>query len=428
MTRVAKMILNELPISPTISEKIEFIKSSKLDFKDFNHFRLLLNSLESFEPSSKLSPKEYKAQINRRIGAFLERLNVLEEKIKSTQDLQIKQEHKPNEVLNKNENQENSLSDKAKYFYLLAEIETFANKTEQDSQILGKLLEKTSELLLNAENLNKDEIDTLEEIKESLQNYFIHLRENEREALEALSSNDIASRKQEIYNLLSNNVTNSYPYNEMQEYDKHCIIFDKSMDIKLALQFRKELEKLNFKVKFLEDDTTSIPDDKRYIVIFGDNESSVFNAYGTLLDSEYCSVIDNDSLKESTTKESQSSEVTQNVSDESQKDLPPNDIRFDESARMLMVGDDVYCMGLDGVVRKIINYGSEKQFSEKNQKLNPKNLNLEDMYREYLEGIGINVDEIFKINEKSQDSNPQHTIKTSLFDDEEVKPQKKRMS
>lgn len=181
MTQVAKMILNELPISLTINEKIEFIKSSKLDFKDFNNFRLLLNSLESFEPSSKLSPKEYKAQINRRIGAFLERLNVLEEKIKSTQDLQIKQEHEPNEILNKNENQENSLSDKAKYFYLLAEIETFANKTEQDSQVLGELLERTSDFLLNAESLNDDEMDTLEEVKESLQEYFIHLKQNENQ-------------------------------------------------------------------------------------------------------------------------------------------------------------------------------------------------------------------------------------------------------
>lgn len=429
MTQVAKMILNELPISPTINEKIEFIKSSKLDFKDFNNFRLLLNSLESFEPSSKLSPKEYKAQINRRIGAFLERLNILEKKIKSTQDLQIKQEHESNEVLNKNENQENPLSDRAKYFYLLAEIETFANKTEQDSQTLGKLLEKTSELLLNTENLNEDEIDTLEETKESLQEYFTHLKQNENERqFSNISPNlNLISRKQEIYDLLVTNVTDSYPYDEMEEYDEHCIIFDKSMDIKLALQFKKELEKLNFKVKFLEDDTTSIPDDKRYIAIFGDNENSVFNAYGTILDSEYCSVIDNDLLKESTIKELQSNGITQNVSNEFQKDLPQNNIRFDENTQMLMVGSDVYRMGADGFVHKIINYGSEKQFSETSQKLNPKNLNFDDMYREHLEGMGINIDEIFKINEKSQDSNPQHSIKTSLFDDEEIKPQKKRM-
>lgn len=321
MTQVAKMILNELPISPTINGKIEFIKSSKLDFKDFNSFRLLLNSLEGFEPSSKLSPNEYKAQINSRIGVFLERLNILEEKIKSTQMQipQTEQESKPNEVLSEDENKEDSLSDRAKYFYLLAEIETFANKTEQDSQALGKLLEKTSELLLNAEILNKDEIDTLEEIKESLQNHFIHLRKNEKEALEALSSNDIASRKQEIY------------------------------------------------------------------------------------------------------------KTTQNVSDESQKDLPQNNIKFDENTQILMVGNDVYRMGADRIVHKIMNYGSEKQFVEKSQKLNPKTLQFDDMYREYLERIGINVDEIFKINEKSQDSNPQHTIKTSLFDDEEIKPQKKRM-
>ncbi|MCI2236840.1 hypothetical protein MKD52_08365 [Helicobacter sp. CaF467b] len=323
MTQVAKMILNELPISPTINEKIEFIKSSKLDFKDFNSFRLLLNSLEGFEPSSKLSPNEYKAQINRRIGAFLERLNVLEEKIKNTQNLEIEQESKPNEALSKDDNREDSLSDRAKYFYLLAEIETFANKEEQDSQTLGKLLEKTSELLLNAENLNDDEIDTLEETKESLQEYFIHLKQNEEEKE---SSNTLLSNENEELQIL----------------------------------------------------------------------------------------------------ESQSDDTMKNVS-ESQKDLPQSNIRFDEAKQILMVGDDVYRMGADGFVYKISNYGGENQFSEKNQKLNPQNLKLDDMYREHLEGLGINVDEIFK----TQDSNSQHTIKTSktsLFDDEEVKPPKKRMS
>lgn len=323
MTQVAKMILNELPISPTINEKIEFIKSSKLDFKDFNSFRLLLNSLEGFEPSSKLSPNEYKAQINRRIGAFLERLNVLEEKIKNTQNLEIEQESKPNEALSKDDNREDSLSDRAKYFYLLAEIETFANKEEQDSQTLGKLLEKTSELLFNAENLNDDEIDTLEETKESLQEYFIHLKQNEEEKE---SSNTLLSNENEELQIL----------------------------------------------------------------------------------------------------ESQSDDTMKNVS-ESQKDLPQSNIRFDEAKQILMVGDDVYRMGADGFVYKISNYGGENQFSEKNQKLNPQNLKLDDMYREHLEGLGINVDEIFK----TQDSNSQHTIKTSktsLFDDEEVKPPKKRMS
>lgn len=325
MTQVAKMILNELPISPTINEKIEFIKSSKLDFKDFNSFRLLLNSLEGFEPSSKLSPNEYKAQINRRIGAFLERLDFLEEKIKSTQMEipQMEQESKPNEALNKEEDKEVSLSDKAKYFYLLGEIETFANKEEQDSQTLGKLLEKTSELLLNAENLNDDEIDTLEETKESLQEYFIHLKQNEEEKE---SSNTLLSNENEELQIL----------------------------------------------------------------------------------------------------ESQSDDTMKNVS-ESQKDLPQSNIRFDEAKQILMVGDDVYRMGADGFVYKISNYGGENQFSEKNQKLNPQNLKLDDMYREHLEGLGINVDEIFK----TQDSNSQHTIKTSktsLFDDEEVKPPKKRMS
>ncbi|MCL9821863.1 hypothetical protein NCR96_08965 [Helicobacter sp. 14348-15] len=229
MTQVAKMILNELPISPTINEKIEFIKSSKLDFKDFNSFRLLLNSLEGFEPSSKLSPNEYKAQINRRIGAFLERLNVLEEKIKNTQNLEIEQESKPNEALSKDDNREDSLSDRAKYFYLLAEIETFANKEEQDSQTLGKLLEKTSELLLNAENLNDDEIDTLEETKESLQEYFIHLKQNEerKESSNVLSRNEneklqiLESQSDDTMENVSNESQKDLPQNNINPQDSN---------------------------------------------------------------------------------------------------------------------------------------------------------------------------------------------------------------
>lgn len=229
MTQVAKMILNELPISPTINEKIEFIKSSKLDFKDFNSFRLLLNSLEGFEPSSKLSPNEYKAQINRRIGAFLERLDFLEEKIKNTQNLEIEQESKPNEALSKDDNREDSLSDRAKYFYLLAEIETFANKEEQDSQTLGKLLEKTSELLLNAENLNDDEIDTLEETKESLQEYFIHLKQNEerKESSNVLSRNEneklqiLESQSDDTMENVSNESQKDLPQNNINPQDSN---------------------------------------------------------------------------------------------------------------------------------------------------------------------------------------------------------------
>ena len=231
MTQVAKMILNELPISPTINEKIEFIKSSKLDFKDFNSFRLLLNSLEGFEPSSKLSPNEYKAQINRRIGAFLERLDFLEEKIKSTQMEipQMEQESKPNKALNKEEDKEVSLSDKAKYFYLLGEIETFANKEEQDSQTLGELLEKTNELLLNAENLNDDEIDTLEETKESLQEYFIHLKQNEerKESSNVLSRNEneklqiLESQSDDTMENVSNESQKDLPQNNINPQDSN---------------------------------------------------------------------------------------------------------------------------------------------------------------------------------------------------------------
>ena len=456
MTQVAKMILNELPISPTISEKIEFIKSSKLDFKDFNNFRLLLNSLESFEPSSKLSPKEYKAQINRRIGVFLERLNFLEEKIKSTQMQipQMEQESKPNEVLSEDENEEDSLSNKAKYFYLLAEIETFANKTEQDSKTLGKLLEKTSELLLNAENLNKDEIDTLEEIKESLQNYFIHLRENEREELKDTHLEQ---------SILQKETQNSKHLDEKGKLQinpiaKNCEIVSwegKLVRLKAQLKYAEHHtfpKGLVMRIKCVSNRSVTLetlPNPKFDLAILSktiqkkdcatyfefveekENESSLLteslqNKSKENLTEKEREALEALSSNDIASRKQEIYETTQNVSDKSQKDLPQNNIRFDENAQMLMVGDDVYRMGLDGVVYKIINYGSEKQFAEKSQKLNPKNLNLEDMYRKYLKGIGINVDEIFKINEKSQDFNPQ-TIKTSLFDDEEVKPQKKRM-
>lgn len=350
MTQVAKMILNELPISPTINEKIEFIKSSKLNFKDFNNFRLLLNSLEGFEPSSKLSPKEYKAQINRRIGAFLERLNILEEKIKSTQIPQIEQESKPNEVLSEDENEEYSLSNKAKYFYLLAEIETFANKTEQDSQTLGKLLEKTSELLLNAENLNKDEIDTLEEIKESLQEYFIHLRENEREEVKDTHLEQSILRKE---------TQNSKHLDEKGKLQINPIAKNCEM-----VSWEGKLVRLKAQLKYTEHHT--FPE-------------------GLVM---WIKCVSNGSVTLET--------------------LPHP--KFDLA-----------------ILSKTIQKKDCATYFRFVEEKDREYLERIGMDREYFERIGINVDEIFKINEKSQDSNPQHTIKTSLFDDEEIKPQKKRM-
>lgn len=130
MTAVANMILNELPISQSLREKIDFIKANKLDFKDFNNFRLLLNSLESFEPNTKLSDNVYKEQINAKIEYLVHRLNFYEQKIKEdlqndTKDLHNKDSQK-NEVILQNTN-ENS-SNRSKFFTLMSELEDLSTK------------------------------------------------------------------------------------------------------------------------------------------------------------------------------------------------------------------------------------------------------------------------------------------------------------
>ncbi|MBX7491235.1 hypothetical protein [Helicobacter turcicus] len=163
MTQIAKMILNELPISKSINEKIAFIKDSALSFRDFNSFRLLLNGLENFEPNPKLHKDSYKAQINQKIAHLLESLNVLEQKI-----LNNTQSDSPL-------NQDFNTTHKAKLLSFLAKLEEITSLQEINKEQIGFLLESASELLLNQESLNKNEIELLEEAKEILTEY--HLQE-----------------------------------------------------------------------------------------------------------------------------------------------------------------------------------------------------------------------------------------------------------
>lgn len=179
MTAVANMILNELPISQSLREKIDFIKANKLDFKDFNNFRLLLNSLESFEPNTKLSDNVYKEQINAKIEYLVHRLNFYEQKIKEdlqndTKDLHNK-DSQENEAILQNTN-ENS-SNRSKFFALMSELEDLSAKEEHSQEKIGFMLERVSEFLLNAEGLNENEMTILEEAKEALAQYHLSLQD-----------------------------------------------------------------------------------------------------------------------------------------------------------------------------------------------------------------------------------------------------------
>ena len=91
------------------------------------------------------------------------------------------------------------------------------------------MLEKTNELLLNAENLNDDEIDTLEETKESLQEYFIHLKQNEerKESSNVLSRNEneklqiLESQSDDTMENVSNESQKDLPQNNINPQDSN---------------------------------------------------------------------------------------------------------------------------------------------------------------------------------------------------------------
>lgn len=186
MTNVARMILNDLPISNTINEKIEFIKASKLDYKDFNNFKITLNSFENFSPSERLSNEEYKKQINARIESLLKFLNDLENKIKEA-ELPLQNQSLDNESANgltnsndetflqKNEN----LNDRSLFHIVMTKFSILSNKEENTEQEVGELLGEFSEFLLNAENLSQDEFELLKEAKQSLAEYYLSFKEQE---------------------------------------------------------------------------------------------------------------------------------------------------------------------------------------------------------------------------------------------------------
>ncbi|RDU61487.1 hypothetical protein [Helicobacter sp. MIT 14-3879] len=192
MKNMAHFILNDLPISSEIKEKIALIKSSKLDYQSFNDFRFLMTNLENFDVNYKLSENRIKAIINNFINKFVSNLNDFILKIKQEQtELElfnsntISTQEKQTESFkqNKDEYFYNS-TPQAKFFLILAELENIKNKEEHTKEEMSILLEKINELELNGDGLIENQLEVLHTSKEIVGEYFLSLNKEEFRELE----------------------------------------------------------------------------------------------------------------------------------------------------------------------------------------------------------------------------------------------------
>lgn len=198
MTNIASMILNDLPISKELREKIDFIKNSKMTFKDFNNFRLLINSLENFEPNPKLSKEMYKNQINEKIAFVLEKLEnyiqIINEDVKNKEIIQ-NSDNQTQELEKQNENED--LNEMQIFLNLIMEIEKLSQAENFSKESIEVLLEKTNKLLLNAKDLDKNELDILKETK----NYLIDVSLSFENNSQLQESNSLQENKEDSENL-----------------------------------------------------------------------------------------------------------------------------------------------------------------------------------------------------------------------------------
>lgn len=196
MTQTAQMILNDLQISPSIQEKISLIKNSKLNFEDFNNFRLLINSLENFEPNSNLSLQTQKNQINNKISSLIKNLEAFENKIKQEQQEQEK-------IVNLNpQNETNTLeSGRSRFFTFMKKIDEISSKEfAQDKDEIGNLFNEVNHLLINGEDLglSDNEIKILEAVEERIKDIHFFLQ-NQNDTENNISTN--ANESKENQNL-----------------------------------------------------------------------------------------------------------------------------------------------------------------------------------------------------------------------------------
>ena len=72
---MAQYILNDIPISKDIREKIDFIKGSNLSYQGFNEFRFLMQELENFDVNKNLSENRIKSHLNTFITKLMKGLD-----------------------------------------------------------------------------------------------------------------------------------------------------------------------------------------------------------------------------------------------------------------------------------------------------------------------------------------------------------------
>lgn len=278
MTFEAEFILNELPVGETIKDDFNFIENNPLSYDLFIDYHFLRQQLENFKINEKLSEKMQNKMINEFLNDFIPKINKIKEKAETL-----------NSVINL------TITDPdVAFFSVMAKISTIQYLDKQNQNISTAFLKSIQEDIQKTLFLGLD-ADKKEILSEGLKSIdeFLYV-ENFNEAQS--KNTNLMDNIQEIFAVLKQNINQDYPYEKIEKYDEHCIILDKSMDKKLALQFKKELESLGFKTEFLIDDTSSTIDDKRYILIFGDSEDSILNAKGSLLDSESCSIVEDESL------------------------------------------------------------------------------------------------------------------------------------
>lgn len=172
MMNMKHFILNELPISSDIQNKIDFIKTSKLSYDDFSNFRFLMNNLDNFSVNYKLSEESIKRNINNFVHKLIKDLDFIVDKVQNTQ------EQGQNEAINTLENQTSffdySKSSNTLFYEALARISEFNENKETDNIQMGNLIQEVQELLWNKEeDFNKEQKEILDEIVSTLKEEFI---------------------------------------------------------------------------------------------------------------------------------------------------------------------------------------------------------------------------------------------------------------
>lgn len=171
MINMKNFILNDLPVSKDIQDKINHIKESSLRYDDFNSFKFLMNNLENFSINDKLSDDRIKHNINSFVSKFIKELDSLTEKIgpQNIQNLQKNPVESTNQVYFDYQKPANTL-----FYEALAKVSEFNDKQETTKEEIANLLEIVSELILNKEEeFDKEQLNLLSEIKETLKEEII---------------------------------------------------------------------------------------------------------------------------------------------------------------------------------------------------------------------------------------------------------------